>query len=203
MAFTMKTSDGDDPSEEFREFADDVYTFRTTVPDAIEEGIEDTAKELKEIITEKIEKKQTTKGGTLNSRTSPYSPGGENDSSTDGLHLVDTEAWNHRRTQLGQFRVYPNPKVRDRAKFIEYGTADHGPNGDVPMYFQVGGMTIVMSTAHPEAGLGERFDARPTEVEGVEPQLYFMEAVYDLQARDSLRNNIKTRLQEAATATMY
>lgn len=203
MAFTMKTSDGDDPSEEFREFADDIEELRARVPSAIEDGIEDTAMQLKEKITEKIQKKGTSKGGTLDSRTSPYSPGGENDSSTDGLHIADESAWNHRKTQIGQFRVFPNPKVRDRAKFIEYGTTDHGPDGEIPMYFDVGGMTIVMSDAHPEASLGERFDAEPTEVEGVEPQRYFMEAVQELRAEDALRENIARRLQAAAQESIY
>lgn len=183
--------------QEFRDFADDIESLKSEVPSAIERGIEWTVEDFKEAVVENIQQKETTKGGTLDSRTSPYSPGGTNDSSTDSLHISEKEAWNHKKTNQSQYRVFPDPQVRDRAVWMEFGTTDHGPDGDIPMYFQVGGLTIVVSDAPPDASLEEQFRAEPGEVEGVESQLYFKEAAEEVN-EETLADNIEKSLKLAA-----
>lgn len=184
--------------QEFRDFADDVESLKSEVPSAIERGIEWTVDDIKEAIVDNLDNAKTSKGGTLDSETSPYSPGSSNDSSGQSIQLSDKKAWIDTQIDHNKYVIYPDERVADRAKWMEFGTTDHGPDGDIPMYFQVGGLTIVVSDAPPDASLEEQFQAEPGEVEGVESQLYFMEAVKNDVGEETLSDNIKRSLQLAA-----
>ncbi len=137
--------------DEFDEFADKLEDVAARVPpDVIKDAIDDTMHELVGQVTNNLKIATTAKGGTYDSRTgsSPYSPGGENDSSTDNYHISDRNAW---YTDSGYVSgewtgvIQPKLAVKDRAYWIERGTANHKANGDTPQHFYVNGIHIVMA----------------------------------------------------------
>lgn len=197
---------------EFGEFADDVDDLIDDIDTVLENAVEETARQLVVEITQQIKSYETDKGGTLDSRTSPYSPGGENDSSDDNYHISEPSAWNSTVRESGedQYEVVVSPKeaVEDRATYLEGGTSDHGPDGDTPMYFNYNGVTIVVSDVPPvdEDGnpvpISEQFDGNPREVSGIEPVNYFDQAVVNIKSRQVLENNIRIELQKAVTENL-
>lgn len=191
-----------DGANEFRDFAADIEELSHRVPDAIERALEETGEDLIREIRFKLQAGSTAKGGTLNSRTSPYWPGGSNDSTDDPYHLSDREAWVSRAVGRNTLIVAPREAVQDRAKWLEYGTSDHGPVGDNPMYFWVAGTKIVVwadDVASIEGAEGQEIGVpQPGEVEGVEPQMYFHKAVQEVQDKKYLTRNITKELRKEA-----
>lgn len=184
--------------ENYREFADDLETISARIPyDVLEKGIQDTAEELVHEIRMNIKQTSTPKGGTLDSRTSPYSPGGENDSSDDNLHIVDREAWKILKTGQKQYTIQVHKNVQNRAYWLERGTRDHGPDGENPMHFYVGGNHIVMRSPSREPETDDpQADIQPPEnleVEGVDAYHFFESAVDTIKRRNSLERNISRR----------
>lgn len=182
--------------EEIRDFRDNIYDVHSRVPsDVVKAGVEDTIKELKQEIVTNIRRTTTAKGGTLNSDTSPYSSGGSNSSDRGGPHISSLDAWNHYHQSNNPhlYVLQVDKDVQDRAWWMERGTRDHGPNGDNPMYFRVGGMFVVMSDAPVDATRAEKFAAEPKQVEGVKGYYYFEAAVDTIVRRKSLSRNIERR----------
>lgn len=151
-------------------------------------------------LTKRIKASDTAKGGTLDSRTSPYEPGGENESSKSGLHISDKKSWVTETMGSDFGVVYPHPEIRRRAEWMNYGTADHGPSEDTPMYFKVGGVRIVVaekperaspfyqSYTEANAVSDNPQDAKfafgePKEVAGVEPQGFYEGAISDIEGK--------------------
>lgn len=182
--------------DEFRDFRDNIEDIHSRVPrDVVMKGVEDTLKELKLEIVKNIRKSSTSKGGTLNSDTSPYSSGGSNSTDRGGPHIDSLDAWNHYHQSANPhtFVIQVDKDVQDRAWWMERGTSDHGPTGDDPMYFRVGGMFVVMSDAPTDADRQAKFAAEPTEVEGVKGFHYFEAAVDTIVRREALTKNIERR----------
>lgn len=188
-------------ADEFREFADDLETLSARIPqDVLQDAMEDTAYELVGQITENLEKAVTPKGGTYDSRTSPYSPGGENDSSDDSYHISERDAWYTDVQTIGGARgiiIQPKLEVKDRAYWIEKGTPDHGPSGENPMHFYVNGMHIVMAEDMGEnpsitgaEGQEVGVPSVPTEVEGLDSLNYFENAIRAIESRRTFSKNI-------------
>lgn len=197
-------------SDEFREFADDLETVAARIPrDVLEPAMEDTAEELIDQILHNLDVAATSKGGTYDSRTSPYEPGGENDSSDDGFHITERDAWTVEIDNIGGSKgilVQPKLAVKDRAYWIEKGTPDHGPDGDTPMYFYANGHLVVMAEkpkrsspfygpyieqASSDDVDGAQFNfGEPTEVDGLDPLNYFENAVRALSSRRTFSKNI-------------
>lgn len=199
---------------EFREFEDSLRNIKARVPSnkdppsgVLRAGIQDTIAELKREIVKNVDKATTSKGGTFDSRSSPYEPGGENDSG-DGHHLADVESWNDYRQTFG-YVVQPAKSMEDRAYWMEEGTSDHGPNGDDPMYFYVGGSLVIMAEKPKRSSPfykpyiqqsaisgveGAAFNyGEPTTVDGVEAQHFMREAVNTLAQNRALERNIRRR----------
>jgi hypothetical protein len=137
--------------DEFEEFADDMQEIADGFDQARKNALRETAREFKGIIKEVLIASSTDQGGTFYSPTSPYSAGGENESTGSGMHLRNQGSWETEVVGSDMAVVYPNPEIRARARFMQYGTEDHGPAGDDPLYFKVGGKTIVMSTKKSSA----------------------------------------------------
>jgi hypothetical protein len=189
-------------AEQFAEFADDVEDFKARVPDILDQATENTAERLITEITRELRQDTTSQGGTYDSRTSPYSPGGENDSSTDNFHITDRDAWKNVKISNKERVVSPIPAVADRARYIAFGTRDHEPDGDIPMYFKVNGVTIVLSDTPPKRGgedvpLGERFEGEPTAVSGVESTMYFAKAIARIKAQGVLQRELNKAFVQA------
>lgn len=183
-------------SENFADFAEDVRDFEASVDDILDEAVTNTAKTLREYVVEELRRDSTAKGGTYDSRTSPYEPGTTNDSSDDNLHITEESAWNITKRGNTEVVFSPREEVRDRAEYIAFGTEDHGPTDDTPMFFQVNGITIVLSESPPvdengePVSLGERFDAEPTEVSGVDATMFFGKAVARIKAQNILQREL-------------
>jgi hypothetical protein len=195
---------GIEGSKNFRDFADDISDFSDRVDDILDNAAEQTAAELKAEIITQIEKKQTSKGGTLDSDTSKYSPGGENKSTKSSMKLSDYSSWGIETTRSSNSRVrkriYPKEGIRDRANMLEGGTS--GPEGeDTPMYFNVYGVTIVVSSVPPTSDegvpipLADRFDGEPRSIDGVEPQNFVADAFNEIEAKNRLKKNIEKEFE--------
>lgn len=185
---------------DFEDLADDLEKLEDDVPEIINEAIEETAKDLREEVCNQVELKGKAQGGpaTFDSRTSGYDPGGENDSSDDGLHISEPSAWMaevQKSSQVGF--VAPKPEVRDRAEYLNSGTADGiEPDGETPMYFQVYGYTIVVSSIPEEQRgedipLAERFNGEPRSVDGVDETNYFTHAIKKIRDGNVFEDNLK------------
>lgn len=198
--------------DEFEEFSDSMDTIASKVREAKRKALKDTAKDFKKALTGHIRSSSTVKGGTLNSETSPYSPGGENESSDSNLHISDWAAWEIEVVGDDMAVVFPNPEVHTRASWMEHGTASHGPSGDTPMYFRSGGVTIVVADKPDRnspfytpfkqlsalEGQKEALFAygEPGEVDGVEPQRFFAQAVRDVERGDRLKVNMGKQIDK-------
>jgi hypothetical protein len=183
--------------QEFEDFQDSIRDIEGRVPaHVVKDGVEDTIRALKIRIVNNIRRSFTPKGGTLNSSSSPYDPGGENSTTQQGgPHISSKRAWNdyHQNNNPHVFVIQPDKRVANRAYWMERGTRDHGPSGDDPMYFRIGGMYVVMSDAPEDASLPEKFDAEPTEVEGVDGYYFFEAAVNTIVSNKTLSRNIERR----------
>jgi len=197
---------GIEGAEQFAEFADKVEDLNSEVGGVTNTATKETGERLVEEITDQLKRDRTAKGGTYNSSegSSPYSPGGTNDSSTDNFHLTETNAWKNGGQPNGKVRtVSPRPAVNDRAKYMAFGTRDHGPDGNMPMYFKVNGLTIVLSDtpATNEDGetvpLAERFEGEPTEVSGVDSSMYFAKALGRIKAKGVLQKELNKAFAQA------
>lgn len=188
----------------FRDFAEDVRDI--DVEAAVERAVEQTADDYIDVLTSIIRRETTAKGGTFDSRTSPYEPGTTNDSSDDSLHISDPSGWMSYKESESTVVVQPKPAVADRARMMEFGTPDHGPKGDTPMFFRLDGMTIVVTEEgeglSDDAPLGERFDQEPGEVEGVDAQNFFSRAYQNLVANQRLKKNLEDELEKEAREAM-
>jgi len=194
-------------AEQFAEFADDVEDFKARIPDILREATEETVKQLRREVVKNINQDSTSKGGTLDSRTSPYEPGGENDSSTDNFHISEPSAWRivgpfNAGDEIQAF-LQPKEDVSDRAYYIDQGTDSHSPDGDNPYYFNYNGITIVVSDAPvtDEGGdtvpISERFDAEPQAVDGVEEMNYFGRAIATIKAENVLQEELNKAFAQA------
>ena len=170
---------------EFRHFADSVDDVADDVDSVIRRAVRMTGYDFVEEVVELVRKASTAKGGTFDSRTSPYSPGGTNDSSDDPFHLADRSAWLVETLGTNSVIVSPREEVEDRAKFMEYGTSAHGPTGDEPMHFWAGGTHIVVSE-----------DGVPGEVAGVPAKHIFTRAAMILERNNTFKNNLRAALNE-------
>lgn len=194
---------------QFEEFAEDVRSI--DVDAAIERAVEATAEDYVDTLTGIIRRESTSKGGTLDSRTSPYSPGGTNDSSDDSLHISDNSGWEI-DGEGKRVTVRPKEAVADRAKFLEKGTQAHGPADETPMHFYVNGLHIVVADksdrSSPQyqpyiemSAVRSEEDARftygePGEVEGVEAQNFFSRAAIRLRENRRFIENLKDELDK-------
>lgn len=193
--------------EDFRRFSDDLRDLEARIPHVLRRTVQKTAMDIRDMAIANLRKSSTSQGGTFDSRTSPYSPGGTNDSSEDNFHLTDKSAWKVTRSVEGdgaaKAKLSPIPAVAERAKHIEYGTQDHGPNGDKPMYFTAYGQTIVVSDVPPvdEDGepnsLEEMFAGEPMEVSGVEQQNYLTRAISRAKAQDVMGQHLRENFAQA------
>lgn len=183
-------------AETFDEFAENTRDFKDSVDDILKEAIYNTAEVLREYVVRELRRDGTSQGGTYDSRTSPYSPGGENESSDDSLHITEESAWNIARTGRTEVTFFPRQEVRQRARYIAFGTTDHGPSGEEPMYFNLNGVTVVLSDVPPigedgeSVDLGERFEGEPIDVSGVEPTMFFAKAIAKVQAQGILQREL-------------
>jgi hypothetical protein len=205
-----------DGAEKFSEFADNCEEMKARVPNILQEATENTVKELRREIVKQIAKGSTSKGGTLDSRTSPYSPGGENESSTDNFHISDPEAWRIVGPASTGEQVFvtlqPKVDVKDRAKAINYGTPGEGasggggtiePDGETPFYFKYRGITIVVSDSpieNPDGSMNpieNRFEGEPYSIDGVEPQNYWGKAFETIQSENVLQDELNKEFSQA------
>lgn len=208
-------------TDDFREFADDVRDI--DVDAAIKRGIKQTADDYVDALTEIIEAESTSKGGTFDSRTSPYKPGTKNSSSDDSYHISESEAWVTRMEGDETAVIHPRQEVADRARMMEFGTDDHGPDGETPMHFYLNGAHIVVADIPEDdtEALNEWFSADtyeeetrvlfnegvPGEVEGVDANHFFLRAYQHLNQRKGeydnwLNANIAEELEREAAEAM-
>ena len=186
-------------ADEFSDFADQVDDIN--VERAIRKGLDKTGEDYISAVTSIIDRTRTAKGGTLDSRTSPYSSGspGSNESG-DGYHISDENAWKATRQGPERITVQPIEEVEDRATWLEFGTSDH--TSDSPMYFNVNGMTIVVSNVSPDAGLDDRFEGEPAEVSGVNAQNFFSQAAQQLRNNERVKRNLREALEDEVQRAM-
>ena len=196
----MSGIQGVDEFEDFAESMSNIANSQSGIGKAKRNALRATLDDFVTALTQRIKAGGTAKGGTLDSRTSPYEPGGENESTGSNLHISDKKSW-VTDTMGDDFGVvYPNPEIRRRAEWMNYGTADHGPTGDTPMYFKVGNIRIVVADKPERASpfyksytqamaVGDNpQDAKfafgePTEVSGVEPQGFYEGAIKDIEGK--------------------
>lgn len=210
-------------ADEFGEFAENTQGLADDVDRILEEALEEIATELIGSITRQLMRRDTEKGGTLDSRTSPYEPGGENSSSEDSYHISETSAWQYETISGSEPAVVvtPKPAVQDRAYWLDQGTKDHFPDGDNPMYFYVNGIKIVLTEDDGYSGedlrqlgvgsgrdnaarlneetptTGETNQGEPKAVSGVEPQNYFQAAVLALLVGDKIERALESAWEDA------
>lgn len=196
-------------TDEFKEFADGVGAASQRVDEAIDRAIRLTIDDFVEEVTRRIDAASTSKGGTLDSRTSPYSPGGMNDSTDSNVHISDKDAWTHIRPNKRTGVVMPRASARDRAYWMEKGTPAHGPSGDQPMYFHLNGVRIVVleeQEGTPPAAIqslaedGELQDfleehGVPGQVDGVQPNNFFEEAALELHQNRTFSGHLERQLE--------
>ena len=212
--------------EQFEDFADDLEEVSDKVPLAIQNALVMTARDFRDELTQVIREMETDKGGTFDSRTSPYTPGGENDSSNDSFHISEPEAWQIEANTQQQVKLFPRKEVEDRAKWMEYGTDRHGPSGDNPMYFYVDGVKFVMAGQKkrtrdgqvyvdrdgldPTGSLSDLYDgiyrhaegglgrpdSTPTSVSGVDKQNFFDHTAARILAKDRFVKNLENAVED-------
>lgn len=193
--------------DDFRRFSDDLRDLEARIPYVLSRTVKMTAIDIRDMAIANLRKSTTSQGGTFDSRTSPYSPGGENDSSEDNFHLTDRNAWkvtqNVQSDTAARAILSPIPAVAERAKHIEYGTQDHGPDKDTPMYFNAYGQTIVVSDVPrvDEDGetnsLEEMFAGEPMEVSGVKQQNYLTRAISRAKAQNVMGEHLRKNFAQA------
>jgi hypothetical protein len=192
--------------DEFNEFAEDMDSIVDGLAKAKRDAIKATADDFITALTQRIRSMETAKGGTLYSRTSPYSPGGTNESTDSNLHIQNKGAWETEVVGDDMAVVYPNPEVHTRASWLNYGTAEHGPSGDDPMTFDVGGTQIIVSEEPINMTNRDSLDmsavafgyigAEPGEVSGVEPQRFFEGAIRDTKRGNRFKENMGDQLDQ-------
>jgi hypothetical protein len=192
--------------DEFRDFAESIDDIDVDI--AIHRGVKKSGEDYIDEVTARIKAAETDKGGTFDSRTSPYEPGGTNESSTDSYHISENDAWNSRADGQKKVIVKPVPEVAKRAEYMEYGTSDHGPDGETPMYFYVDGVMIVVTEDFDKSELdaSERIGAddiqdaaftfgTPGTVDGVDEQKFFANAAHALDDNNVVVDNIEQELE--------
>ena len=202
--------------KEFQQFADDIGNVSDGLSEAKQNALEQTAKDFKRILKDVIINTNTAQGGTLHSETSPYSAGGENESTRSTKHLRNMGSWRHEIVGDDHAVIFPDPEIFKRASWLEYGTDDHGPSGDTPMYFNVNGATIVVADSPDDSFEGytdywatlnsgdsdaNTVDAlfengEPGEVSGVEPQGFFKKAYKIADNQDIYKENLEQEIEE-------
>jgi len=171
--------------DQFEDFADDVRTARERLDEAVNRATRRTAHHYIDELTDIIENSSTAKGGTFDSRTSPYSTGSGNDSSEDSYHISDRDAWIiNEGGPPGRASILARPEVKDRAYWMEYGTPDHGVTGDDPMFFYIGDAKIVVE-----------------EVEGIEPNLFFHRAADRTRSKNIYSERLEEEVDRIFTET--
>lgn len=154
--------------DEFDDFADtmsDISNQQSGIGKAKRDALRDTVKELKGLIREQLVNAETSQDGTFYSESSPYKPGTTNESSGSSKHLREVTSWNHEIVGSDSAVVYPHPEIRNRARFAEYGTKDHEPDGEDPYHFRVNGVRVVVTQEEDPDEVRDRFrylDATPT-----------------------------------------
>lgn len=205
----MSTVTGIDEFEDFYESMREItgQSRSDGIGKARRDALRKTADEFQSILTEQIRATETVKGGTLDSRTSPYEPGGENESSGSSLHISNKSAWTSEIVGNEQITVYPKPEVRTRAQWLEYGTdGPDAPDDDAnPMYFYVNGVKIVMADSASARSIddisdredvlfGYSGDNQPSE--GVKPQKFFKRAVQVADELDIFKKNMGNEIEK-------
>jgi|APHM01.1.fsa_nt_gi hypothetical protein len=202
----------------FDELERDIEGLQARTNGIASDSAEAMAEQMKRKVINIIKGASTSKGGTFNSDSSPYSPGGVNDSETGAnIHLTDEAAWRTTVKDSGggqsgssTYRFLPIEDVEMRADMINRGTIgkDITPNNNEgnPMYFQYGSYTIIVSDVDPEATTTARFegDPKPGGVEGVEP-LNFIDkgvAILRIQSRQIARGTFRRKLQDKQFDTL-
>lgn len=208
--------------EEFKEFHESMRQITgASRSDGIEkarrDALRETADDFIDLVVEQIKATKTTKGGTLDSRTSPYEPGGENESTKSSVHISDKKAWDHTLVGNDIAAIFPKPEAHKRASWLEYGTSGHGPKGDKPMYFEVGGATIIVAD-EPDGSFEDLYNehvasaqdnnnpkamqdalfryGEPGEVEGVEPQRFFRRAIMIADQLEIFKENMGNEIEK-------
>lgn len=202
---------GVETNQDFANFADKLEDLSAEVPEILNNALDKTAKDLRREVCEQVKKEGSQYPGkaTFDSRTSPYEPGGTNDSSSDNLHLVDTNAWVAKTVPAAKTAIVsPKNEVRDRAKYLAFGTTDHGPDGDKPMYFNVNGFTVIVGTFPLDnldvdsiedidsVGASLQFASEPAEVSGVDSTMYFAKAIRNINRNNVLQENLEEAFRE-------
>lgn len=210
---------------DFAEFANNIEHFKGLIPGILDDTCERVGNELLDRALAKLRGSTTSKGGTYDSDSSPYSPGGENLSTTKQGSLLDDDMWTVGRVGRGGGRVdwivTPTPAISDRANIMEEGTvgADIFPDGDDPMYFRVYGKMVVVSTTVTEdatqslgavadidddlAGIDRRlayptqFDLDPIAVDGVEATWFFRDAYMEIEAENLMQSVLMEEFTKA------
>jgi len=218
--------------DEFDDFADtmsDISNQQSGIGKAKRDALRDTADDFLDYVTDFIKQKNTNPDegppGTLYSETSPYKPGGENESTGSTKHIQHKSSWGSMVVGNDFAAIFPKPEIFKRASWLEYGTDDHGPTGDEPMLFYVNGTTIVVTEGQDDesgkytdnipfsgrdavsvaagSAVGEGRDVSNTmspptaEVSGVEPQRFFRDAEDKLEKQRVFEENMAGRLNEA------
>lgn len=206
--------------DEFEDFADSISNVRKRYDKAKEKAIEDTGNDLIKAVTQNMKKSKTDKGGTFHSETSPYT-GGENESTDSTIHMRNETSWETEVYGPNTGAVFPNPEIKKRAIFMEYGTKDHGPTGDKPMYFFIDGTQVIMahqtdsdSLDRPDQSeyvtayqnfrdvaartysdtIGD--DVELEEVSGVEEHAFFRKGIESVKNGKRFEKNMANRLEE-------
>jgi len=193
----------------FEKLAEQFDDLESKIDEILEESLKSTGDEIVKEIVNILQAEKTSKGGTYDSRSSKYEPGGTNDSSSDNLHLATKDAWK-REVSISdgehQVSVTPKEAVDYRARKMNYGTSDIEPKGDTPMYFKVDSYTVVVSD-QPERledeiyseRIQRQFDGEPQSIDGVEGNYYFQRAVILVVASNFLDRELSRRFRQAAS----
>lgn len=179
--------------DQFEDFVDDLEEVSDKVPLAIHNALVMTARDFRDELTQVIREMETDNGGTFDSRTSPYAPGGENDSSNDSFHISEPEAWQIEADTQQQVKLFPRKEVEDRAKWMEYGTKSHGPSGDNPMHFYVDGQKVIVGNVESELSGS---NSVPSEVSGVDEQNFFDHTTARILAKDRFVKNLENAVED-------
>lgn len=194
----------DDNFSELKRELTDLQSRQASLADRTAETL---AKEMRKFVVDYLKSQTTIKGGTYNSDSSPYDPGGENDSTNSSTHLTDggdNGAWRVKKSGTGgqggsiKYSFTPIPSVSDRAYYILNGTNDkEEPDGDYPMHFFYQGNHIILSEAPPDASPEERWNSEPVTRDGLNSLDYisngiiYVNAISRNKAKEELNKTIK------------
>jgi|APHM01.1.fsa_nt_gi hypothetical protein len=194
-------------NDDFDDFADNIKELEDGTDEIIREALDNIGERLVDYITDMVESegKSTGTDATFDSRTSPYSPGGENDSSTDNRHLTDESGWIVQKSAATKaVSVRPHPSTSDRAYYLAKGTTQPEPDGDTPMYFKLNGFTVVVSNMPQTDAEGNiipletRFEGEPESVSGVDGTGYFGKAFGLLKSNDVVEEELEKAFNRKA-----